>query len=249
MTEVVVAGEALIDLVASTDGQVRAHLGGGPYNAARTMARLGVPTTFFGRLAGDGFGRLLRERLTEEGVGIAVAEPSGRPSTLAVVAVDDAGVASYSFYLDGTSVADLDYAAARRALPAGMTALHVGSLGLLMEPVGTSVERLLLTEVPPGTARPARPQLPPGCRRRPRRLPRAHRRLRPPRRHRQGEHGGPGLPVPGPAASGSGRAAARGRPVARPGHRRAAPGPGVPARRRACGTGPRRSGGGHDRRG
>ena len=150
MAEVVVAGEALIDLVVGADGQVRAHLGGGPYNAARTMARLGVPTTFFGRLAGDRFGRLLREQLTEDGVGIAVAEPSGRPSTLAVVAVDDAGIASYSFYLDGTSVADLDYAAAKRALPAGLTALHVGSLGLLMEPAGTSVERLLLAEVAPG---------------------------------------------------------------------------------------------------
>jgi fructokinase len=151
VAEVVVAGEALIDLVVGTDGRVDAHLGGGPFNAARTMARLGVPTTFFGRLAGDRFGRLLREQLTEDGVGIAVPEPSGRPSTLAVVSLDDAGVASYTFYLDGTSVADLDYPAAKWALPAGMTALHVGSLGLLMEPVGTSVERLLLTEVPPGT--------------------------------------------------------------------------------------------------
>jgi fructokinase len=150
VSEVVVAGEALIDLVAGADGQVRAHLGGGPYNAARTMARLGAATTFFGRLAGDRFGRLLREQLTEDGVGIAVAEPSGRPSTLAVVAVDDAGIASYSFYLDGTSVADLDYPAAKRALPAGPTALHVGSLGLLMEPVGTATERLL-ADVPAGT--------------------------------------------------------------------------------------------------
>jgi fructokinase len=151
MAEVVVAGEALLDLVVGTDGRVDAHLGGGPYNAARTMARLGVPTTFLGRLAGDRFGRLLREQLTEDGVGIAVPEPSSRPSTLAVVSLDDAGVASYTFYLDGTSVADLDYPAAKRVLPAGMTALHVGSLGLLMEPVGTSLERLLLTEVPPGT--------------------------------------------------------------------------------------------------
>ncbi len=151
VAEVAVAGEALIDLVADADGEIRAHLGGGPYNAARTMARLGVPTAFLGRLAGDGFGRQLRERLTEDGVGIAVTEPSARPSTLAVVTLDDAGVASYSFYLDGTSVADLDYAAARRALPAEVTAVHVGSLGLLMEPVGTSTERLLLTDVPPGT--------------------------------------------------------------------------------------------------
>jgi fructokinase len=114
------------------------------------MARLGVPTAFLGRLAGDGFGRLLRERLAEDGVAIAVPEPSRCPSTLAVVSLDDAGVASYSFYLDGTSVADLDYPAARQAMPAGVTAVHVGSLGLLMEPVGTSTERLL-ADVPAGT--------------------------------------------------------------------------------------------------
>jgi fructokinase len=154
---VVVAGEALIDLVVGTDGRVGAHPGGGPYNAARTMARLGVPTTFLGRLADDGFGRLLRERLAEEGVGIAVPEPSGRPSTLAVANLDHAGVAAYTFYLDGTAAADLDYAAARQALqalqalPAQATAVHVGSLGLLMEPAGAAIERLLLTDVPAGT--------------------------------------------------------------------------------------------------
>ena len=79
MAEIVVAGEALIDLVVGADGRVDAHPGGGPFNAARTLARLGVPTAFLGRLAGDGFGRLLRERLAAEGVGIAVPEPSGRP--------------------------------------------------------------------------------------------------------------------------------------------------------------------------
>ena len=150
MAEIVVAGEALVDLVVGTDGRVEAHPGGGPFNAARTLARLGVPTAFLGRLAGDGFGRLLRQRLEEEGVGIAVPEPSGRPSTLAVVSLDDAGVASYTFYLDGTSVADLDHAAARRALPGDAAAVHLGSLGLLMEPVGTSTERLL-ADVPAGT--------------------------------------------------------------------------------------------------
>jgi fructokinase len=159
VAEIAVAGEALIDLVVGADGRVDAHPGGGPFNAARTMARLGVPTAFLGRLAGDGFGRLLRERLAEDGVGIAVPEPSACPSTLAVVSLDDVGVASYSFYLDGTSVADLDYPAARRALPAGVTAVHLGSLGLLMEPVGTSTERLL-ADVPAG----ALVMLDPNCR-------------------------------------------------------------------------------------
>ena len=38
---IVVAGEALIDLVVTLDGQVAARPGGSPYNAARSLARLG----------------------------------------------------------------------------------------------------------------------------------------------------------------------------------------------------------------
>ena len=147
---IVVAGEALIDLVVSPGGQMDARPGGGPYNAARTLARLGAETTFLGRLGDDGFGRLLRNRLTGEGVALGVPEPSGKPTTLAVVAVDQAGSASYGFYLDGTTAADLEYASLKKALPAGVAAVHVGSLGLLMEPVGAAIERLVLTDVPAG---------------------------------------------------------------------------------------------------
>jgi fructokinase len=174
MAVIAVVGEALIDLVVGSGGQVDAHPGGGPYNAARTLARLGVPTAFLGRLAGDGFGRLLRERLTAEGVALGLAEPSPGPSTLAVATVDQAGVASYSFYLDGTAAADVSYQALRTALegtvlegtvvestvpetvpgepgtfPAGLTAVHVGTLGLLMEPVGAAIERLIVSDLPP----------------------------------------------------------------------------------------------------
>ena len=145
---IVVAGEALIDLVVGTGGQVDARPGGGPYNAARTLARLGTETTFLGRLADDGFGRLLRDRLTGEGVALGVPEPSGKPSTLAVAAVDQSGAASYRFYLDGTAAADLGYETLRKSLPADATALHVGTLGLVMEPVGAAIERLVLTDLP-----------------------------------------------------------------------------------------------------
>jgi fructokinase len=145
-----VAGEALVDLVVGPGGQVAARPGGGPYNAARTLARLGAETTFLGRLAGDGFGRLLRDGLTGEGVTLGLPDPSGRPSTLAVAAVDQAGVAVYTFYLDGTAGADLGYEAMRKALPADVTAVHVGTLGLVMEPIGTAIERLILTDLPAG---------------------------------------------------------------------------------------------------
>src|ERR1700722_1091004 len=105
---IVVAGEVLVDLVVSADGRVDARLGGGPYNAARTLARLGAATTFFGGLADDRFGRLLRGALAAEGVAIGVPGPAAAPTTLALVDLDQSGVASYAFYLTGTAAADLD---------------------------------------------------------------------------------------------------------------------------------------------
>ena len=163
---IVVAGEVLVDLVVSADGRVDARLGGGPYNTARTLARLGAATTFFGGLADDRFGRLLRRALDAEGVAIGVPGPSAAPTTLALVDLDQAGVASYAFYLTGTAAADLDYpplAAAFAAILAqarAAVAVHVGALGLVMEPIGSAVERLVLADVPPD----ALVMLDPNCR-------------------------------------------------------------------------------------
>jgi fructokinase len=158
---IVVAGEVLVDLVVRADGGVDARLGGGPYNTARTLARLGAPTTFFGGLADDRFGRLLRGALDAEGVVIGVPAPSAAPTTLALVDLDEAGVASYAFYLTGTAAADLDYPALAAAFdPVLVKAVHVGALGLVMEPIGSAVERLVLTDVPPD----ALVMLDPNCR-------------------------------------------------------------------------------------
>lgn len=167
---IVVAGEVLVDLVVTADGRVDARLGGGPYNTARTLARLGAPTTFFGGLADDRFGRLLRGALDAEGVVIGVPAPSAAPTTLALVDLDEAGVASYAFYLAGTAAADLEYPALAAAFDAilaqaragagAAVAVHVGALGLVMEPIGSAVERLLLADVPPD----ALVMLDPNCR-------------------------------------------------------------------------------------
>jgi fructokinase len=81
---IAVIGEALIDLVVDEAGVVVARPGGGPFNTARTLGRLGVETTFLGRLSGDRFGRTLRERLSADGVALGVPTLAGRPSTLAV---------------------------------------------------------------------------------------------------------------------------------------------------------------------
>ena len=137
---ITVAGEALIDLIVDRAGQVDPRMGGGPFNVARAVARLGQPVTFLGRLSGDRFGQLMRADLERNGVRIAVTDPSDEPTTLALVDVDAAGVPAYHFYLAETSAAAIG--PAESVLPAGVSALHVGTLGLVMEPVGTSIEGL-----------------------------------------------------------------------------------------------------------
>jgi fructokinase len=145
----IVIGEALIDLVVGADGQVAARPGGGPYNTARTMARLGTPAVFAGRLAADGFGRMLCGMLAADGVTLGVPQPSATPTTLAVADTDAEGIASYSFYLTDTAAADLDYPALLAAMPDRVAAVHVGTLGLVMEPIAASIERLISQDMPP----------------------------------------------------------------------------------------------------
>ena len=82
---------------------------------------------------------------------LAVAEPAGLPTTLALVDVDPAGVPRYRFYLDGTSAPALEYPVLAAALPAGLTALHAGGLALAAEPIATSIDRLISADLPPGT--------------------------------------------------------------------------------------------------
>ena len=148
---IVVIGEALIDLVADSDGRFAARPGGAGFNTARTIGRLGVTPAFLDRLSGDGFGRVLRSTLAGDGVMLAVPEPAGLPTTLALVDVDVAGVPRYRFYLDGTSAPALEYPALARAVPAGVTALHAGGLALAAEPIATSIDRLIAADLPQGT--------------------------------------------------------------------------------------------------
>jgi len=108
---IAVTGEALIDLVADQDGRMAARPGGGPFNTARAIGRLGLALAFLGRLSADRFGRQLRASLDADGVTLAVPGLTDAPTTLAVVDVDHAGSPQYHFYLDGTSAAALEYPA------------------------------------------------------------------------------------------------------------------------------------------
>jgi fructokinase len=140
---ITVAHEALIDLIVDADGHVDPRLGGAGFNVTRAVARLGMPAAYLGRLSGDRFGQLIRADLARHGVAIAIEAASAAPTTLALVDLDPAGVPSYHFYLDGTSAAAVGPDEA--VLPEGTTAVHAGSLCLVMEPVGTSTEHMMVS--------------------------------------------------------------------------------------------------------
>jgi fructokinase len=140
--EVVVAGEALVDLVVAADGALAAIPGGGPFNAARAMARLGTPTSFLGALSTDRFGRLLRATLAGDGVRLDHAVAVAHPTTLALAEVDAGGAASYRFYLDGTSATLLDERSVEPVAVDPPAALHVGALGLVLEPIADALAGL-----------------------------------------------------------------------------------------------------------
>jgi fructokinase len=66
-----------------------------------------------------------------------------RPTTIALADLDENGAATYHFYADGTSASAVGEAAAAAALRLAPTALHVGTLGLVLEPLATAVKALV----------------------------------------------------------------------------------------------------------
>ncbi|WP_046733451.1 carbohydrate kinase family protein [Streptomyces humi] len=140
---IVVAGEALIDLVPQGTGALaalRPALGGGPYNTAVALGRLGSPTAFCSRASRDAFGEALLNGLRRAEVDVSLVERGTEPTTLAVATVDPRGSASYSFYVDGT--ADRLFTAPA-ALPAATRAVSFGTLSLALEPGASAYEELM----------------------------------------------------------------------------------------------------------
>jgi fructokinase len=156
---IAVAGEALIDLVVGPDGSVTTHLGGGPFNAARIAGMLGSPVRFVGGLGDDAFGRRLRAELERLGVGLAVDAPVPGPTTLAVVELDDRGIARYSFHLDGTSAAQLTKGSVGPGALDGAAAIATGGLALIAEPTASTLLEMLEQAPPSATV-----MLDPNCR-------------------------------------------------------------------------------------
>src|SRR5689334_9408090 len=100
------------------------------------LGRLGVPVAFAGHLSDDADGRELARALSSDGVRLDLVSTGPEPTTLAVARVGPGGEAEYEFVVEGTSAPQLTLP---RGLPEDAEAICAGSLGLVLEPMATTI--------------------------------------------------------------------------------------------------------------
>jgi fructokinase len=136
---ITVIGEALVDLVVSPDWGCHAAPGGAPANVAVALARLGRDVSLRARLSGDGFGSMMREHLTRNGISPRDFVDAREQTTLAIATIGDDGSASYGFYASGT--ADWGWRPTDLGpLPDDVEALYLGSLAAALPPGAAYIE-------------------------------------------------------------------------------------------------------------
>ncbi len=139
MTRFVVCGETLIDLVQAPDqpsdtfsSTWLALSAGGPMNSAVALGRLGADSHFLGRLSRDSFGAQLRGHIEKAGVKLDLATESSQSTSIAVVSLNSAGVASYTFHFAET--ANFGWQAEDLPVLTGDDWLHIASLACVVRP-------------------------------------------------------------------------------------------------------------------
>ena len=129
-----VCGEVLIDLIPGADGVRVPHVGGGPANTAKALARLGHDVQFIDGISSDQYGVMSRKELLDDEVKLDLALKSDKPTCLAIVSLAENGGASYEFEIDGTATFDfsLDWLPdPSRYKP---NVLHIGTLVTVIQP-------------------------------------------------------------------------------------------------------------------
>jgi fructokinase len=142
---ILVIGEALIDLIENRyqPGAFTAIVGGANLNVATALAKRGTPHTFYARMSSDRFGQIIREKLTKNNVNYQNSIVTEENSTLAIVSLNEQGVPTYSFYVNGTS----DWGWTPAELPnqkqleeQNINCIQFGCLTMAMEPGNLVIE-------------------------------------------------------------------------------------------------------------
>lgn len=141
MLDLLVVGEALIDVYCVIDGRPRPidelgplerHLGGAPTNFAVGCRRSGARVGLVTRVGDDPHGRLLLRLLRAEGVDTTRVRSGVGKTGMSMVSVSETGERSFDFY--GSPSADMHIEPADLGERTGARVLHFGSNTLIIDP-------------------------------------------------------------------------------------------------------------------
>lgn len=136
MFDVLVVGEALIDIVESSTGRSE-HVGGSPANVALGLGRLGVSVALLSSLADDPRGRAVIAHLESSAVAVLEESMTAQSTSTAIARIADDGRAEYTFDVAWPSLPRLEGVAPRL--------VHTGSIATFLRPGADSVRELLIT--------------------------------------------------------------------------------------------------------
>ncbi|GAA4049553.1 carbohydrate kinase [Arthrobacter methylotrophus] len=139
--DVVVVGEALIDIVNSPEGQTE-YPGGSPANVAYGLGRLDVKAGLLTAVGRDPRGEAIAAHLASAGVVVLPGSQSLAKTATATAEIAADGSAEYTF--------DIEWTLAPAALPYAPKVLHTGSIATFLEP-GAAVVRNLMEQAQGGS--------------------------------------------------------------------------------------------------
>lgn len=133
--DVLVVGEALVDIVATLSGAPHEYAGGSAANVAVALSRLGRTVRLATSYADDPHGRMVSDHLVAAGVSLACDPYALDHTSTAMATIGTAGAARYTFDIDWRLNPVPDD-------PAPLVA-HTCSLGAVLEPGAADVLALL----------------------------------------------------------------------------------------------------------
>ncbi|GAA1481337.1 carbohydrate kinase [Gordonia sinesedis] len=148
MREIVVCGEALVDVVENPTREsspdrlapLQPALGGGPFNVAITLGRLGSAVSLCSAISTDTYGTAIIGALQASGVGTTLVQRRPEFTSLALATIGPTGGARYSFYVDGTADRLVDDPG---SFAPTVSAVCFGTLSMVLEPGATVYESIL----------------------------------------------------------------------------------------------------------
>jgi fructokinase len=144
MSGVISLGEALIDFIPLDDQNItyQKSPGGAPANVAVGVSRLGIKSTFLGKVGNDVLGEFMKTTLRDYGVNVESMLLTDEARTGVVfVTLDDDGERHFSFYINPSADRFLSEKDLNEELFQEHKVFHFGSISMISEPAKSATKK------------------------------------------------------------------------------------------------------------